>query len=148
MDVSGLACEWDSNVGLRKSARFEKRINIKPATAKWCEPTRRNCTNNTEVLLPCLKRLRDTPALKLPYATPLQTELAVFYDRVGVPVDEKLVYTSSMEIKKMLSLVKRYASKRVATKDCKFLQNIYLFWDYQERCLVHGGRFPNTMLLV
>ena len=117
MNVAGLAKEWDDNHALRDRTRRERKINVHPATQKFSEATRSNCTDNAMVLLPALERLRDTPKWKLPHLEPLQVELSAFYEKLGIPLEFKLIYTGSIEIKKMLGFVKRRVMRKEVTKD-------------------------------
>lgn len=117
MNVDGLAIAWDSDPMVRERLRRESKLNLHPVSQKWCEATRVNCTTNACILKPCLKRLREHPEKKLPYLEPLQDQIAKLWEVVGHPVDDKQVYTGSVEIKRMLGLVKRRAGKRQVTKD-------------------------------
>ena len=117
MNVQGLAIEWDNDVFLRDRTRKERQINLHPQFQKWCEPTRANCTTNAAVLLPCLHRLRESNGWKLPYLDNLQVELSIFYEKLGIPVESKVIYGGSIEIKKMLGFVKRRVMRKEVTKD-------------------------------
>jgi len=116
MNVQGLAIEWDNDVFLRDRTRKERQINLHPQFQKWCEPTRANCTTNAAVLLPCLHRLRESNGWKLPYLDNLQVELSIFYEKLGIPLESKVIYGGSIEIKKMLGFVKRRVMRKEVTK--------------------------------
>ena len=119
MDVQRLAHEWEKNGDLRDRARRERKMNIHPKSQTWCEPTRSNCVSNSMVLLPCLDRLKEHGSWKLPYLEPLQSEIATFHEKMGIPLEEKVIYTTSVEIKKMLGFIKRRVSRQEPTKDHK-----------------------------
>lgn len=117
MDVQGLGREWEKDPDLRDRVRRERKMNIHPKSQTWCEPTRANCVSNSMVLLPCLAHLRDHEAWKLPYLEGLQAEVRTFHEKMGVPLEEKVIYTTSVEIKKMLGFIKRRVSRQEPTKD-------------------------------
>ena len=117
MDVAGLSLEWDNNHELRDRTRRERKINVHPASQKFSEATRSNCTDNAMVLLPALLRLARSPKWKLPHLEPLQVELSKFYEKLGIPLEFKLIYTGSVEIKKMLGFTKRRVMRKEVTKD-------------------------------
>lgn len=119
MDVQRLAHEWEKNGDLRDRVRRERKMNIHPKSQTWCEPTRSNCVSNSMVLLPCLDRLKAHGSWKLPYLEPLQSEIANFHEKMGIPLEEKVIYTTSVEIKKMLGFIKRRVSRQEPTKDHK-----------------------------
>ena len=119
MDVVKLALKWDGVRELRDRVRKDRKMNVHPLTQKWCEPTRANCISNSSVLIPCLERLAVADQWKLPYLEPLQAEISCFHERVGAPLEEKVIYTTSVEIKKMLGFIKRKAMRKEVTKDCQ-----------------------------
>lgn len=116
MDCNGLAASWEGSEPVRKQLREHKVLCVRPASERWCEPNRINCTNNSSVLIPALEILRDTPEWKLPHLEPLQAEVALAYEKVGVPVDGKQIYTSAVEVKKMIGFVKRRVKRKEVTK--------------------------------
>ncbi|CAE7521034.1 unnamed protein product [Symbiodinium sp. CCMP2592] len=111
MDVSGLASVWEGIASVRKTARDTGLIMRLPPGAQLCDSNRVNAVANTDVLTPCLERMRDHD-LKLPYITPLQEEIEMFFRQVHVKVSEKVCYRTAGEIKKMLSFIKRKANKK------------------------------------
>ena len=117
MNVTGLAALWEADESLRERLRKDRKICTHPMSQRWCEPTRVNAVNNSIVLLPALHRLRDTDEWKLPYLEQLQVEIGLLFEKVSVPVDDKTVYTSSVEVKKLLGFVKRRAKRHEVTKD-------------------------------
>lgn len=124
MDVSGLAGDWEANASVRKSARDTGLLMRVPNGAALCESSRPNAVANADVLIPCLERMASND-LKLPYMTPLQDEVEIFFRQVHVKVSEKIAYRTAGELKKMLSFIKRKANKKEVTKDtcvlCVFL---------------------------
>ena len=117
MNVAGLAREWDSDELVRERVRQTKKLCVCLPSQTWCEPTRHNAVVNSQVLIPLLKRLSHTPDWKLPYLDPLQAEISILVTKLGVAMDEKAIYTASVEIKKLLGLVKRRANRKEVTKD-------------------------------
>lgn len=120
MDVDGLGLEWDKISVVRDRVRAHRRIHVFPSTQKWCEPNRANGTMNAMVLLPCLQRLRTTASWKLPYLEPLQNEISILHQKNGIPLEEKIIYTSAVEVKKLLGFVKRRVQRKEVTKACLF----------------------------
>ncbi|CAE7820615.1 unnamed protein product [Symbiodinium sp. CCMP2456] len=111
MDVSGLAGDWEANASVRQSARDTGLLMRVPNGAALCEPSRPNAVANADVLIPCLERMAST-GLKLPYMTPLQDEVEIFFRQVHVKVSEKIAYRTAGELKRMLSFIKRKANKK------------------------------------
>ena len=125
MDVDGLAVEWEGVKALRTRLRDHRKLHLHPQTQKWCEPTRLNCNSNAMILLPALNRLQFTNGWKLPYIDPLQDEIALLYQKVGIPPEEKEIYKAANEMKKMLSFVKRRAQRKEVTKDPLFQVGVF-----------------------
>lgn len=117
MDVDGLAKEWDSVEGLRDRLREKGKLYLHPDTQKWCEATRANAVANTLVLVPALERLRETEKMKLPYLEPLQAEISILFEKNGVTLTEKRIYTAAVETKKLLGFIKRRGKRQEVTKD-------------------------------
>lgn len=61
--------------------------------------------------------MSGTAKWALPHLDPLQAELQIFFQKVGVPQDEKGIYGASIELKRLLGFVKRRAHRREVTKD-------------------------------
>ena len=74
------------------------------------------------ILLPCLDRLGKTKGYKLPHLEQLQVEIESLFEKMRMPIDEKMIYRNSTEIKKMLGFVKRRANRKEVTKDCHVSQ--------------------------
>ena len=55
---------------------------------------------------------------KLPYLEPLQNEIRILYQKNGLPLEEKIIYTSAVELKKLLGFVKRRVMRKEVTKAC------------------------------
>lgn len=119
MDVKGLAAEWDAISSIRDRLRDGRKLFEHPQTQKWCEPTRENCVRNSDALAPILKRLQVTSGRTLPHLDPLQNEIKKLYAKVGATPGEKIVYTTSVEVKKLAGFVKRRANplRQEFTKD-------------------------------
>ena len=118
MEVDGLAALWDGCEEVRAFVRQQKKLFKHPAKQRWCEPTRGNCVQNAAVLTPLLARLHRAPGWKLPHLEALQVEISLLFTRLGVEADPSLIYTSSVEAKKLLGFVKRRARRLEVTKDC------------------------------
>ena len=117
MNVAGLAAAWEADESVRDRLRVDRKMCAHPTSQRWCEPSRVNAVNNSNVLLPALQRLKETDEWKLPYLEQLQVEIGLLFEKVAVPVDDKTVYTSSVEVKKLLGFVKRRAKRQEVTKD-------------------------------
>ena len=126
MDVDGLAVEWEGVKALRTRLRDHRKLHLHPRTQRWCEPTRLNCTTNAMILLPALTRLQFTCGWKLPYIDPLQDEIALLYQKVGIPPEEKEIYKAANELKKMLSFVKRRGQREGGHKGPFALNGCFL----------------------
>ena len=127
MDVNGLALLWDANSPLRDRMRQHRKMNLHPVSQKWCEPTRANCITNSMVLLPALEKLKNTEKWKLPYLEKLQPEIAKFYEKMGIPIEETVIYKTANELKKLLGFVKRRAQRKEVTKACEFQKQMFYF---------------------
>ena len=114
MSVQGLARVWDKLESVKAQA-VDYGYLLKPVDPKasMCSANRANAVANAEVLRPCLQRMFESgPKLLLPYLDPLQAELLAFYERQTLPATDKVVYRSAVELKKLLSFVKRRANKK------------------------------------
>lgn len=121
MDVQGLAFSWEADEAVRNRLRKDRKLCLHPSNQRWCEPNRPNCVRNTIILLPALEQLAGTDGWKLPHIEPLQTEIGNLFEKCGVEVPDKVVYTGSVELKKMMSFVKRRASRKEVTKETGLL---------------------------
>ena len=127
MDVGGLGAKWEAENGIRDRIRKDRKLCLHPLSQRYCEPTRPNAISNAMVLRPALQILRDTKGWKLPHIEPLQAEIFQLFQRVGTPVEDQYVYTSSMEVKKLLGFVKRRCTRREVTKACDRFQTRVFF---------------------
>ena len=116
MNVAGLATSWEESADVRNVARVYGLLMKVPPGAAFCDSNRANAVANTATLIPCLERMYAN-GLKLPYISPLQDEVERFFKQVHVKAGEKIAYRTAGEIKKMLSFVKRKASKKEVTKE-------------------------------
>ena len=116
MDVEGLHGEWDASMEVRNMVRRAQKLFVHPPTQKWCEPTRANCVENSAVLSVALKRLANTALWKMPHLEPLQVEISMLFQRLGVCAETKTIYTCAVETKKLLGFIKRRARRCEVTK--------------------------------
>ena len=108
MDVEGLAKEWDAIEEVRERLRAGKKLYDHPLDQKWAEPNRANCVANAAALKPVLTRLREDPKHTLPYLEPLSAEIMAFYKKAKAVVsDDKVIYKTAVETKKLVGFVKR-----------------------------------------
>ena len=112
MKVAGLAKLWDSDAHVRSRCREHRRMNLHPDTQKWCEPTRANCVTNAMILLPCLDRLGKTKGYKLPHLEQLHVEIESLFEKMRMPIDEKMIYRNSTEIKRCWALWRDVPTER------------------------------------
>eukprot|EP00438_Fugacium_kawagutii_P015577 Skav229710 [mRNA] locus=scaffold49:152082:152477:- [translate_table: standard] len=117
MDCAGLAVQWESSAEVRLVCRDKKKLFVHPETQKFCEPTRINAVDNAAVLRPCLRHLAKTPKFQLPHLDPLQAEIALLLDKLGLQFGDQGVYKAAVELKKLLGLVKRRAHRKEVTKE-------------------------------
>lgn len=117
MDCEGLSRQWEGSCELRELARKHSRLLVYPETAKFCEATRENCKSNATLLKPLLQRLHETPKWALPHLEPLQREVTLLLDKLGTNPGEKFAYKTSVEVKKLLSFLKRRVTRKEVTKD-------------------------------
>ena len=117
MDCEGLASAWERVEAVRVMCR-EKGLLLCPCKpgAGHCDSNRANALKNLDLLRICCERLYAAD-LKLPYLEPLQEEIKQFYKKIHVEVSEKIIYRSSVELKRMLSWLKRKANKKEVTKE-------------------------------
>ena len=129
MSCEGLAVMWEGTTGVRRRV-LNGMLLEHPASQKWCQPTRENAKLNGEVLLPCLTLLSETPDFHLPHLPPLQAELQTLYNAIGKEANAKTIYKNAVEIKKLLSFIKRRVNHKEVTKDAMFQKKyvmIYFF---------------------
>lgn len=118
-NIAGVGEEWDGIGELRTRMLATKLLTVRPAGHRWCEPNRPNCVNNSDVLKPLLYRMRDDPddPEKLPILDDLKKEIGVVALRLSISMSDKEIYTTSVELKKLCSFVKRRAHRTECTKD-------------------------------
>ena len=127
MDCQGLAAEFERVEEIRHMCR-EKGLLLCPAkaTAGHCSASRVNAVHNIDLLRVCCWRLRAAD-LKLPYLEALQEEIQDFFKKIHVQVSEKIIYRSSVELKRMRSFLKRRANRKECTKDPGLLLGMTLY---------------------
>lgn len=116
MNVENLHLEWEGQEFVRERIRKLSKLCVHPATQKWCEPNRANSVSNHCILAPALARLQQTESWKLPYLEPLQVEIGLLFEKLGIPAVEKTIYTGAVELKRLLGFVKRRAHRKEVTK--------------------------------
>ena len=117
MDCLGLAVEWEASVELRERVRVHKKILLRGEKETFCQPNRLNAVRNSMVLEPVLTRLAATPSFRLPHLEDLQLQVATLHEKCGLPMGDKSVYKTSVEIKKLTGFVKRRCNRKEVTKD-------------------------------
>ena len=122
MDCVGLASELERVESIRHLCR-EKGLLLVPAkpTAGHCDANRANTVHNIDLVRVCCERLGRTPNLKLPYLEALQEEISEFFKKIHVQVSWKIIYRSSVELKRLLSWLKQRANKKECTKETGLL---------------------------
>ena len=117
MDCLGLCLEWEQCSELRDRLRKDKRFVVHQVDEEFCVPSRVNAIANRTILLPVLTRLSRTDKFRLPHLEDLKIEIHTMLEKCGVTPGDKLVYSSSVEVKRLAGLVKRRAQRKEVTKD-------------------------------
>ena len=117
MDCTGVAHAWEQSPDVRSEVRKNQKLLVYPVGAKVCEPTRSNCVENAHMLRPLLAKLTRTPGWQLPHLDPLQIELALLSEKLGLKIGDKGVYAPAVELKKLLSFIKRRVRRKEVTKE-------------------------------
>ena len=118
VDIVGVGDEWDGCAQMRDIVRESGIMMVRPLGNQWCEPNRTNCINNHVALIPLLNRMRDDgEPFKLPILEDLKKEVGVLFHRMTVTVQEKEIYTTAVELKKLLSFMKRKCHRMECTKE-------------------------------
>ena len=117
MDCTGLALSWEQNPDGRSLVRKNQKLLVYPKNAVMLEPTRSNCIENAHMLRPLIHKLSRTPSWHLPHLEGLQIELALLSEKLGVRIGDKGVYAPAVELKKLLSFVKRRVRRKEVTKE-------------------------------
>lgn len=115
-DVEGLWQEWDALDTIRADIRAGKFLT-RPIDGK--DSTLAQCTQHSEVLKPCLVRMMGCN-LKLPDIEPMRSAVETFYQQSSKEVPTARVDDDAWEIRKMLRLVKRKASRGDVSLDACF----------------------------
>ncbi len=118
MECDGLAADWEGSCEVRNRLLQEKKFLQHPSAQNFCQPTRSNCVDNACMLKPILRKLSLVPGWKLPHLDPLQAELTLLVEKLGISnMGPTCVYQAAVSIKKLLGLVKRRVSRKEVTKD-------------------------------
>ena len=96
--------------------RSEKKLVVHQIDEEFCAPSRTNAVENSMVLKPVLARLSRHATWKLPYLEDLKIEVQTIYERCGLDATEKLVYSTSVDIKRLTGLVKRRCKRHEVTR--------------------------------
>ena len=128
MECQGLASLWEGDPEIRNRLLKDIKFLEFPKNKTICEPTRSNCVENCCILKPILTKLSVVPGYKLPHLDPLQVELQLLAEKLGVTkLGEKAVYQAAVSIKKLAGLVKRRVRRKEVTKDIIGPNNVYSF---------------------
>ena len=117
MNCNGLAKSWEENPEVRDKVRATGKLLVCPVGSQFVEPTRNKCVANAHMLKPILYQLSRTPGWQLPHLDPLQAELGLLAEKLGVTLGDKGVYAPAVELKKLASFVKRRSRRKEVTKD-------------------------------
>ena len=118
MKCEGLASKWEGDQGIRRRVLNESAfLMVRPPAETWCQPTRENAKANSSVILPALEMLSNVEGLHLPHLNDLQEEIGKLYASMSISPGQKKIYTTAIEIKKMLGFIKRRVNHREFTKD-------------------------------
>ncbi len=132
MECEGLASLWEGDPEVRNRLLKDNKFLEFPKNKNFCEPTRSNCVENICILKPVLTKLALVPGYKLPHLDPLQIELALLAEKLGVSkLGEKAVYQAAVSIKKLAGLIKRRVRRKEVTKDIMEPNNVHGSWFQQ-----------------
>ena len=112
----GLAQQWEQNSELRDRIRTEKVLLKGQEGDEICAASRANAVQNAMVLQPVLVRMQEQ-SRRLPHLDDLKVEIETVYEKCAHSPGEKLVYTSSVELKRLTSFIKRRVQRKEVTKD-------------------------------
>ena len=115
-DCLGLVQQWEQDSELRQRIRTEKALLKNQDGEEFCAACRLNAVQNAMVLRPVLVRMREQRR-RLPHLDDLKIEVETVYEKCGHTPGEKLVYTSSVEVKRFTSFIKRRVQRKEVTKD-------------------------------
>ena len=115
MDVEGLADEWANDPDVRARAATGRLLQHL-SSQTWCIPCRGNAKMNRCVLVPLLTRLCTTPTFHLFHLEPVQQELQKLFTGMNVKVNSKVIYQTSVELKKLCGFIKRRVNHKEVTK--------------------------------
>lgn len=128
MECQGLASSWEGDPEIRNRLLKDVKFLEFPKNKNFCEPTRSNCVENYCILKPILTKLSVVPGFKLPHLDPLQVELQLLAEKLGVTkLGEKAVYEAAVSIKKLAGLIKRRVRRKEVTKDIIGPNNVSSF---------------------
>jgi hypothetical protein len=116
LDCLGLAQQWEQDSELRQRIRTEKSLLKNQDGEEFCAACRLNAVQNAMVLRPVLVRMREQ-SRRLPHLDDLKVEVETVYEKCGHTPGDKLVYTSSVEVKRLTSFIKRRVQRKEVTKD-------------------------------
>ena len=117
MDCLGLCLEWEQDADIRKRLRAKDRLLTKQPGEEFCQPNRVNAVANACLLRPVLGRIGKSDKHKLPHLEDFKIEVHTLYEKCGVSPGPSMVYSSSVEIKRLVGLVKRRAGRKEVTKE-------------------------------
>lgn len=116
LNCLGLAQQWEQDGELRQRIRTEKSLLKNQEGEDVCAACRLNAVQNAMVLRPVLVRMREQ-SRRLPHLDDLKVEIETVYEKCGHTPGEKLVYVSSVDLKRLASFIKRCVQRKEVTKD-------------------------------
>ena len=120
MDCTGLALEWEKCEECRTRIREHKKALTCQEGETFCMANRPNAIGKRMFLIPMLKKLAKCERFHLPHMEDLRMEVQTLFEKCGSPSQAKLVYQTSVELKKLCGFIKRRVARQEVTKEAGF----------------------------
>ena len=117
MDCCGLALEWEKSEECRNRLREEKKPLTCQEGESFCVANRPNAVGNAMFLVPILARLAHCEKYHLPHLEDMRIEVQTLFEKCGLPFQPKLIYQTSVELKKLAGFCKRRVARKEVTKE-------------------------------
>ena len=131
-----IALGWLCNGRNAKSAEIDLGKKKRALTCQEGETfvvaNRPNAVGNRMFLVPMLSKLARCENFHLPHLEDLRMEVQTLFEKCGLPNESKLVYQTSVELKKLVGFIKRRVNRKEVTKEAGFgeicFEKIFLYF--------------------